>query len=312
MANDLIIELPKSNAIQVFTEPGGIDPYLQKIREEALSHVPDLSTKASRAAIASISAKVARSKTYLEDAGKQLCDAERAKIDATLSAVMASRKRIKEELDALRDEVRKPLTEWENAEAERKGRIETRIEAMKRLPEIGSDAAAIEKHLKRLEATEINESFGEYTAEAAIARTHAIHACKSRLEAQIKIEQDLKELEELRIKQAEQSQKDRDAEIARKAAENAKLKAEREAKEKIDEANRLLAESLEREKLEKEKKQKADAEENTRMADAEYRQRVIEEAIDSMIVQCKVDRIYVAEVIELIVQGKIKNIFIKF
>lgn len=207
MANDLIIELPKSNAIQVFTEPGGIDPYLQKIREEALAHVPDLSTKASRAAIASIAAKVAKSKVYLEDAGKQLCDAERAKIDATLSAVMASRKRIKEELDALRDEVRKPLTEWENAEAERKGRIETRIEAMRKLPEIGSDSALIEKHLKRLEKTEIDESFEEYTAEAALARTHSIHSCKERLDEQIRIEANQTELEELRKNRLNKSKK---------------------------------------------------------------------------------------------------------
>jgi len=174
MANELMIELPKQNALQVFAEQGGIDPYIEKIRKEALSLVPDISTKKGRADIASMAARVARSKTYLEDAGKQLCDQERAKIDLTLSAVMASRKIIKQQLDDLRDEVRKPLTDWENAETERKGKIETRIEAMKRLPEIGSDAAAIEKHLKRLERTEIDESFGEYTAEAAIARTHAI------------------------------------------------------------------------------------------------------------------------------------------
>lgn len=323
MANELIIELPKTNALQVFTEPKGIDPYLDKIRTEALSHVPDISTKTGRAAIASIAAKVAKSKVYLEDAGKQLCDQERAKIDATLSAVMASRKRIKEELDALRDEVRKPLTEWEDSEAERKGKIESRIEAMKRLPEIGSDSAAIEKHLKRLEATEINESFGEYTAEAAIARTHAIHACKSRLDAQIKIEQDLKELETLRIKQAEQAQKDRDAEIARKAAENAKLKAERESQEKINEANRLVAEALrreedakaaqkEKERIEKEKKEKAEAEENARIADSEYRQRVIEESVQSLIDCCGFDYDLAIDIVTAIDKGEIKNIFIKF
>ncbi len=292
MANDLIIELPKTNALQVFTEPNGIDPYLEKMRKEALSHVPDISTKTGRAAIASIAAKVAKSKVYLEDAGKQLCDQERAKIDATLSAVMASRKRIKEELDALRDEVRKPLTDWEDAEAERKGKIESRIEAMKRLPEIGSDAAAIEKHLKRLEATEINESFGEYTAEAAIARTHAIHACKSRLEAQVKIEQDLRELEALRIKQAEQEQKDRDN--------------ERKLQSKITE----FCEG-EVNRLEKEKKQKADAEENSRIADATYHQRVIDESIQSFI-NFGLDEKVAEDITDAIILGKIKNIFIKF
>lgn len=179
--NDLI-QIPESSALQVFVAPDGIDPYIAKVKSEALAHVPDLSTKTGRAAIASIAAKVASSKVYLENTGKALCDRERAKIDETLSAVMTTRKRIKDELDALRDEVRKPLTDWENAEAARKGGIESRIEAMRRLPPVDSDSDAIRKHLNRLESTQIDESFGEYTAEAAIARTHAIRDCKARLE----------------------------------------------------------------------------------------------------------------------------------
>jgi len=322
MANDLIIELPKTNALQVFTEPQGIEPYIDKIRKEALSHVPDLTTKIGRQEIASIAMKVAKCKTYLEDAGKQLCDQERSKIDATLSAVMASRKQIKEELDALRDEVRKPLTDWENAEAERKGKIESRIEAMKRLPEIGSDSFALQKHLKRLESTEIDESFGEYTADAAIARTHAIRDCNIRLEAQLKNEANQRELEELRIRNAEQAQKDREREIAEHAAYLATQKAQAEANAKIAEANRIADEALLRENMakqqaidkenaEKAKKAKADAEENARIADAEYRQRVIEESIQSL---CEhgFQQLIAATIIELIESGKIKNIFIKF
>lgn len=285
MANDLIIELPKSNAIQVFTEPGGIDPYLQKIREEALSHVPDLSTKTSRAAIASIAAKVARSKTYLEDAGKQLCDAERAKIDATLSAVMASRKRIKEELDALRDEVRKPLTEWENAEAERKGRIETRIEAMRKLPEIGSEAISIEKHLKRLEKTEIDESFGEYTAEAALARTHSIHACQARLDEQIRIEANMGELEDLRKKQADNDKKVIEEELEKQAADRARIEFEREAKAKL-EAEKKLA------------------------ANEGHRKLIINQAVESF--RTFFEESVSREIIKLITDGKIKNVTINF
>jgi len=307
MTTDIIVQLPKQDALQVFVTDGGIDPYIEKIREEALSLVPDISTKKGRAEIASMAAKVARSKTYLEDAGKQLCDQERAKIDLTLSAVMASRKLIKQKLDDLRDEVRKPLTDWENAEAERKGKIESRIEAMKRLPEIGSDLIALQKHLKRLESTEIDESFGEYTADAAIARTHAIRDCNIRINNQIKIEQDLKELEELRIKNAAQEQKDREDEIAKQAAYIATQKAEREAQAKIDEANTII----ERERAAKEEKAKADAEENARIADAEYRQRVIEESIQSL-VDNGFGNVESGVLIGLILDGVIKNIFIKF
>lgn len=306
-----MIELPKQNALQVFAEQGGIDPYIKKIRQEALSLVPDISTKKGRTEIASMAARVARSKTYLEDAGKQLCDQERAKIDLTLSAVMASRKIIKQQLDDLRDEVRKPLTDWENSEAERKGKIETRIEAMKRLPEIGSDTVAIEKHLKRLERTEIDESFGEYTAEAAIVRTHAIRDCKGRLDAQIRIEQDLKELEELRIKNAEQDRKDREAEIAKHAAYVATQEAENKAKIALDAANAIIAAQKEKERIEKENKEKAEKEENARIADAEYRQRVIEETIQSF-VDFEFDERQAENIVMMILEGKIKNVFIKF
>lgn len=323
MASELMIELPKQNALQMFVTPDALAAQIEKMRKDALSIVPDLTTKKGRAEIASMAAKVARTKTYLDDAGKQLCDQERAKIDATLSAVLESRKMLRAALDDLRDEVRKPLTDWENAEAERKGKIEARIEAMKRLPEIGSDAAAIEKHLKRLELTEIDESFGEYTAEAAIARTHAIRDCQSRLDAQIRIEQDLKELEELRIKNAEQAQKDKEAQIAEHAAYLATQKAEREAQAKIDEANKAVKEALEREdaalaaqkekeRIEKENKEKAEAEENARIADAEYRQRVIEETVQSIINSGLLDGRESLLLVKMIEEGKIKNVFIKF
>lgn len=322
MSTELMIELPKQNALQVFTESGFLESQIEKMRKDALSIVPDLTTKKGRAEIASMAAKVARTKTYLDDAGKQLCDQERAKIDATLSVVLDSRKMIRAALDDLRDEVRKPLTDWENAEAERKAKIESRIEAMKRLPEIGSDAAAIERHLKRLELTEIDESFGEYTAEAAIARTHAIRDCQGRLDAQVKIEQDLKELEELRIKNAEQAQKDREAQIAEHAAYLATQKAQAEANAKIAEANRIADEALLRENLakqqaldkenaEKARKEKAEAEENARIADAEYRQRVIEETILSF-AKLNISTSEAVFIIKNIEAGNIKNVFIKF
>lgn len=285
MTNDLIIQIPESTALQVFVSPDGIDPYIEKIRQEALAHVPDLSTKQGRAAIASIAAKVAKSKVYLEDTGKALCDRERAKIDATLSAVMDARKRVKEELDALRDEVRKPLTDWENAEAARKGGIEARIEAMRQLPPIGSDSNAIQKHLSRLEATQIDESFAEYTAEAAIARTHAIRDCKDRLNAQLKIERDLAELAELREKQAEQAQKDRESEIARQAVEAATMAAENAAKAKK-------------------------AVDDRRIADAAHRIAIIKQAIKSMMV-CGYAR-SATDIVELIIEGRIKNVTINF
>lgn len=53
------------------------------------------------------------------------------------------------------------------------------------------------------------------------------------------------------------------------------------------------------------------AEENARIADAEYRQRVIEETIQSF-VENNINEFNAAALVALIESGKIKNVFIKF
>ena len=310
MSTELMVELPKQNTLQVFVTDGGIDTYIEKVREEVKTLVPDITTKKGRSDIASMAAKVAKIKTRWDELGKNLCDQERAKIDATLSAVLESRKHLRASLDDLRDEVRKPLTDWENAEAERKARIESRIEAMQRLPEIGSDAIAIQKHIKRLEVTEIDESFEEFTAHAAITRTRAIRECQIRLDAQLKIEQDLKELEELRIKNAEQSQKDREAEIAKQAPYVATQKAEREAQAKLDEANALLEKERAAAADEKEKERIEAAKEAARIADESHRKVVIDQAIESFNVYFEEG--VSKEIISLIIEGRIAHVTINF
>lgn len=311
MSTELMVELPKQNTLQVFVTDGGIDTYIEKVREEVKTLVPDIATKKGRSDIASMAAKVSKIKTRWDELGKNLCDQERAKIDATLSAVLESRKHLRASLDDLRDEVRKPLTDWENAEAERKARIESRIEAMQRLPEIGSDAIAIQKHIKRLEVTEIDESFEEFTAHAAITRTRAIRECQIRLDAQLKIEQDLKELEELRVKNAAQSQKDREAEIAKQAAYVATQKAERESQAKLDEANALLEKERAAAADEKEKERIEAAKEAARITDESHRKVVINQAIVS-IISNGYDKKQAEDIIGLIIEGRIAHVTINF
>lgn len=59
---------------------------------------------------------------------------------------------------------------------------------------------------------------------------------------------------------------------------------------------------------------KTEAEENARLADAEYRQRVIEETIQSFVEWGISDEIEIMSerLVEDIIKGKIKNVFIKF
>ena len=69
---DLIVLPPNETALQVYSAPQGLDPYLFKIKEELDAFVPDVSTKKGRDAIASIAYKVAKGKTALDNIGKEL------------------------------------------------------------------------------------------------------------------------------------------------------------------------------------------------------------------------------------------------
>jgi hypothetical protein len=86
------------------------DVIIAEIRKEALSFAPDLTTDASRKQIASVAAKVAKAKVAIDKIGKQLVDP----IKAQAKVIDAERKHYKDELDALKEEVRSPLTEWEH------------------------------------------------------------------------------------------------------------------------------------------------------------------------------------------------------
>lgn len=62
----------RTELVALFTKEGGIDPIIARIEAEVRSHVPDVTTKRGRDAIASLAYKVARSKTTLDEAGKSL------------------------------------------------------------------------------------------------------------------------------------------------------------------------------------------------------------------------------------------------
>ena len=108
-----LILLEKLDPAVVYS--GGLDSVLEKLAEEAKAIAADISTEKGRKEIASNAYKVARSKTLLDDMGKKLGEEAKAKLDA----INADRKKARDFCDALKDDVRKPLTDWENAEKQR-------------------------------------------------------------------------------------------------------------------------------------------------------------------------------------------------
>lgn len=233
-ATELALVPPKETALAVFQALNGLDPYLDQIRAEIDAFVPDVTTRKGREAIASIAHRVARSKTALDNVGKELV----AELKEIPKKIDAERKRVRDTLDAWKDEVRKPLDDWQAAEDARVDRHQAVIDfLLLRANEHGDlDAAELRATIAAVEATAIGEHLEEFEAEAARAKDKALTALRAALTTREKADAEAAELVELRRKQAEQDQKDREARIAQEAAANASREADQRAQAERDAA----------------------------------------------------------------------------
>lgn len=233
------------NAVQVYTD-GGMGPLLGKIEEEVKKFVPDLSTAKGRKEVASLAHKVAQSKTHLDKLGKELT----ANWKKQAKVVDTERKAMRDRLDALKEEVRQPLTEWENAEKSRKEALDRRVEEIKWIftacdaDGLYRDVAILKEGLAKLQAVVVDESFGDRINDAALEKERAIAAAEKVIAEREEHEQQRAELARLRKEAEEQKQRKRDEAIRREAEEKARRDAEKEAqKERARvEAERLAAE----------------------------------------------------------------------
>lgn len=242
---DLVI--PETTQLQTaFRQPEAIDRILADVEARARAHVPDLGSATGRKAIASVAYQVARSKTAFDEAGKALAETMRRQI----SAVDAERRRIRDRLDALRDEVRAPLTEWERAEEERIAAITARIQRIADASGEGREVAEIERIVGKLEDLEIDDSFAELVAEAAKAKDAALRRLRTDLDA-------ARYREELTRREAEAAERRRLEDETRRRAEAERQEAERaarveaEKKAAVEAAERRAREAAEREAAEK-------------------------------------------------------------
>lgn len=112
---DLVV-IEKQNAMAVFTTKEQLDPIIEAIEKEARSLVPDVSTRKGRDAIASMAHKVARSKTYIDNAGKDLV----AELKALPKQIDESRRIVRERLEAKQAEEKRLAEEKRIADEQAK------------------------------------------------------------------------------------------------------------------------------------------------------------------------------------------------
>jgi hypothetical protein len=305
-----LIPIENVNAIELFKSEKTLGSLLAEIKKTATDFDPDTSTPDGRKEIASQAYKVSQSKTVIDAAGKELT----AEWLRKKKEVDAGRKLARDFCDNLRDEIRQPLTEYENEE--------------KRLAEIAAQKA--EDEAAELEAYAENELFNREakmaaweTEQQAIADERAQkeadeQAEKQRLELLEQVRKDAEEraqreaaeaLEQERQKvaeaeqrgheQAEQAERDRiQAEADKQAA------IEREQQRAKDEADRL-----ERERLRRIEDNEREAQ--ARAADTENR-RNINRAIVTALVDGGVTQKAAKQVVVLVASGKVPSMAIRY
>ncbi|EPA8530456.1 hypothetical protein ACQ69U_001786 [Yersinia enterocolitica] len=246
----------------------GLDKYLNQIRQ-AVNEVPDVTTAKGRARIASLAASASRSKTAIEKPGREYLRhlKEQPKI------IEAELRRFVIECDEIRDETRRPLTEWE-AEQER---LKQEAEAKKKVEELAAEIEVAHEM-----ALLMNDAF-DRDAKAKADEVERLRKAHEEFIAQQAAEKAKREVEEKAKRDIEAAeQRERDAKLAQERAEqtakDAAAKAERDAKELAERVERekqeaIAAEKLkaqqEAERVQREAKQKEDARlaEEKRIAD---------------------------------------------
>lgn len=237
--------LPSVEEVAIaFQSKDALEAVIAKIEADCRAEHYTIATRDGRDRIKSQAYKISRSKTALDDVGKGLTEEARKLIDST----NALRKIATTRLDALKDEIRAPLTKWEAAEDARKQAIKDRITAefgARPLPASSAELRAIQD---KAVAVELDESFDEFVAEAAKAKDAFLRNLAGKIQEAAREEEREAELQRLRAAEAaraeeEAARRKSEAEAAAKRAADEALQRKRddEARAAIDAERAALA-----------------------------------------------------------------------
>ncbi|EOF7604962.1 hypothetical protein ACK2KQ_001161 [Citrobacter freundii] len=318
---DLVV-IEKSSAMAVFTNNEQLDPIIEKIEKEARSLVPDVSTKKGRDAIASMAHKVARSKTYIDNAGKDLV----AELKALPKQIDESRRIVRERLDALKDEVRRPLTEWEAEQERIKAEEAAKIKAEEDRKKFESDHEiallmndAFDRELTEKKAEEERQRIAheeELKRQAADqAKREAEEKAAAELAAAKKREEDAiaaKAQAELLAKQAQERAEQEAKDAAAKAEAEKKAAIEAEQRKAQEEADRIKRESEQKEAARLAEEKRIADEKAKREADVKHRKAVGTEIVNALTANTSISRDQAIEVLKALMDGLVPRTQINY
>lgn len=264
----------------------------QVIKEQAAAI--DITNTKELKKLGGLAREVSGVKSRIEEYGKSLVEDTKRQ----LKVVDNGRALFKQQFDALRDEVRQPLTDFENAE---KARIQAKDDAVRLCSKhkefLTPSADELKGFLAEVEALNPAD-YAEFAQQITVERQTAIDALKLRIEKQ--------------------------EEIDRQAEENARLKAEAE-KARIEQEKQAYAEEqarkaveMERQRKEQEERQKSEeqariqAEEERRKADIEHRRTINNKIVADLMTHCGVNEETAKNIVTHIVEGNIANVCVNY
>lgn len=240
-STDIVLAVTADPGI-VLLDTEKFDAWYDRLKGEAPADA-DVTTRKGQDALRSFAARVRSEKAAIDKARLALTKNWR---DMTAQANEAG-KIIEQRLESLAVEVRKPLTDWEEAEKARVAECRAVIEGFrtKAVVTIEDTADAVRARGSEVYLTALEpDVFGDMLAEAQAAKDDAVRILQAALARLTKEEADRAELERLRAENEAREAREREEAEARE-------RTEREAEEaRQAEERRVAAEQAEKERLE--------------------------------------------------------------
>ena len=246
MSKELMI--PNDLTPEIFTD-SGIELLIKEVEAKAATFVGDISTESGRKDVSSFAYKISRSKTAVDDMGKAYV----AELKEEPKKVDAQRKLFRDSMDAIRDKVRQPLTEWEDAEKLRVEGLETHILMLITLGDQSRDdwqTLPIKSHQEALEILKKDSELDwqEFAERAAQVITESIEKVEIAINKRNFHDNEQAELEQLRNERLARQKSDYEQKLKDEAVKAAAVEAEQAAqKEKDRVANEIKLAEIARE-----------------------------------------------------------------
>ena len=315
------IKIEQQALAVAFSTDGGINSIIEQITTQAREKARNLDaeTPKGRKELASIAYSVSKTKTWLDEQGKNLVSEAKSKI----KVVDNERKAVRDQLDLLRDEIRKPVTDFEDAERkllENAKQIKNLCESLKTpTDEFGNLLSSAQIKTRLDSVNEIIIDDNQYQAELKDIVELTQLWLKNLLHS---VDEQEKQAEEIKRIQAEEAAKAAEAErIARderiafeaaererKAAEAEIAKVQKEAEQAIENERKRIEQERQSAKLEQERKA---AIEKARSEDKENRRTINRKALEAFI-ENNIEAEVAKSVLKLIVNGNIPNVLIHY